>query len=219
MSKYVITIRSFLLSHCQDENGLYNGYGVKNEGYFGDWKHYNEIVDTYYNKVFENMHLTIEEKDKEDIAIFKKDFCKNFYNREIGFEVWSQFQVALESELNSDCYNLLKFYNLIRNLDVEKMKETNNMTTTSDGDSSQKALVNTNPANDLSIVYDDINTASLIKYANQIQENYGKQSGKSNSVGSNTMPLFQLYNFFARLPDIESMIFNMLDDKLFMQIF
>lgn len=219
MAKNSITIRTYLLSFCEDELGLTSGYGVKNSGFNGDWAHYNEIIDEHYQKVFDNMSLTIEIKDKEDIETFKKDFCKRFYNSEIGFEVWAQFEVALEAALNSTCYNLLKFYNLIRNMGIEDMKETSNMKSTSDAASKLKALLNNTPKTDLAIIFDDFEQAKLIKYADSIQEQYSNQTGNNTSIGSNTLPLFQLYNYFAQLPDIEEQIFNILENKIFCQIY
>lgn len=216
MGVYSITIRTFLLSFVEDENGLTDGYGVVNNGYFSDYRHYKEIIDTYYHKVFENMDLTIETKYKEDIETIKRDFCKRFYNREIGYETWAQFEVALEEKLNTTCFNLLKFYNLIRDMTVEDLAQTNNSTSTSAGDSKTLSLTSTQPQKDLSIIYDG---SSIIRYADLIAENYGEQKQNANVVGSNTLPKFQLYNYFAQLPDIEEQIFNILDDKIFMGLF
>lgn len=216
MSKYSITIGDFLLSHMTDSRGFPNGYGVINDNPWGEFYHYNEVIDKTYQYVFQDMNISIELPEQ-----FQKDFCKRFYNREIGFEVWSQFQMHLETALNSTCYNLLKFYDELRNMEIKEALKTMDITTDTEAKLNTKGLSlgETTPEKDLSILYPT--GEGVIKHADQLAENYGNNDseGHNHTYGFSGRTPFEMANFFAGLTDVEEQIFNILDDMLFMQVY
>lgn len=215
MATYSVTIRTYLLSFFKDEFGAHAGNGVKNDELAGDFYHPNEIIDQTYNELFKHMDLSLPLHDT-----IKKDFLKRFYNREIGFEVMSQFIIQLEQMLNTTCYNLIKFWSLVRDMPEEEWLQTANMSGTSkaSGDSKSLGITSTQPQGDLAIIYPSGD--GVIKYADALGENYGNQSQESltNTVGSNTRPKWEMYNYYATLTDIEEQIFNHCE-LLFMQVF
>lgn len=194
-----------------------NGQGVKNDGLKGDFYHMNEVLDVTYNKPFEKMrlHKIVDDAMDED---FRRAFCKRFYNREIGFEVFAQFFTALEDAFNTTCFNFFKFRKELMDMNIEDVGQTTNVTSSSKGNSKQLALQQTTPKENLSIIYPG-SPGDIIEYADGIGENYGEQDGQSTTKGSNTRPLFELLNYYAQLAPIDEQIFNICDQKCFMQLF
>lgn len=207
---YSITLRTFLLSKTS------KGYTVDEKG---DFYHYNEIIDETYNELFKDMNLTLEVSER-----FKKDFCKYFYNREIGFEVFAQFQNKLENCLNNECFNLLKNLEYIRNMSIDDMLQ--NINITNDGVNNSKAknlaLFENKPENRLNIIYNQNNiNETVIEYANNLNENHslGSSDTLSHTKGFTGMNKFNALNEFNYNTDIQAQIFNIIDKKCFSQVF
>lgn len=213
MSRAGVTIRTYLLSHMTNEFGEPNGQGVKNDGLLGEFYHPNEVIDKTFYKLFENMVFYIEVDDQ-----FKKEFCKRFYNKRIGFDTFAPFLTYLESYLNTKCYNLFKFRKKLMEMTEDEWLRTVNIQNTGKGNQKQLAIENTSPQNDLSIIYNDVPGSGVIKYANALGENYGASDSVSTTTGSNTGPQFDLLNYFARITPIDEQIFNICED-LFYQLY
>lgn len=213
MSRAGVTIRTYLLSYFENEFGEPNGQGVKNDGLLGEFYHPNEIIDQCYDEVFKNMRLYIEIDEQ-----FKKEFCKRFYNKRIGFDTMAPFLTYLESYFNTKCYNLFKFRRRLMDMTEEEFLRTINVQTTGKGNQKQLAIENTSPQNDLSIIYNDVPGSGVIKYANALGENYGNSDSTSTTTGSNAGPLFDTLNYFARITPIDEVIFNICED-LFYQLY
>ena len=101
-SNLTVTIASFLKSRYKNPlTNQLDGLAVDEDGNF---LHYNVIIDQTFNEVFKDMHLIPEVTDN-----FKKEFCKHFYNREIGLETFARFQNAIGCTQASEfCYNPLR---------------------------------------------------------------------------------------------------------------
>lgn len=209
MSRYTVTIRTFLLSRFVDEFGKKNGLSVSPDG---DYYHMNTIIDETYNEVFKDMQL-LEAVDTQ----FKKEFCRRFYNREIGYETFARFQVAFEGFLNTTCFNLFKFRATLMNMEIEDSTLTNNTTSTATGDSKSLAITSTQPQNDLAILYPE--GTGTIRYADALGENYGNQDSSTNVVGTNGRPLFEQLSLNAQIVPIDEQIFLKADQTLFMQVY
>lgn len=211
MSVYSITIRTFLLSHYKTGN-KFNGYGLEN----GEYIHPNKIINKTFNKLFENMELNqyVDEN-------FKKEFCKRFYNREIGFEVISQFLLALESCLNNECFYLFKYKNTLRELDIKKAMQNTDMTNSgkTHNDAQNLNINETTPEKRRQILYP--NKSGVIEYANALAENHSQDETTflNNSIGSSGSPIFDSLQRFSSYDDLQEKIFTILDKKLFMMIF
>ena len=107
------TIATFLKSRYRNPvSGRLDGLAVDEDGNF---LHYNTIIDDTYNEFFKDMNLVDGVSEN-----FKKEFCKHFYNREIGLETFARFQVALEDVLNNECFNLFKYLAEIRNKAIKE---------------------------------------------------------------------------------------------------
>lgn len=217
MARYSATIRTFLLSHMTNDFDEPNGQGVKNDGLKGDFYHYNEVIDKTHNRIFEKMNFHPVVGSAIDNN-FEREFCKRFYNMEIGYEVFAQFFIALENTFNTTCFNFFKFRLELMQMSLEDSRLTMDVSSTANGDSRNLALTATTPQEDLSIIYPG-NAGDVIKYADAIGENYGKNTGESTTKGSNTRPLFELLNYHAQLTPIDEQIFNIVEQRCFMQIF
>lgn len=83
-------------------------------------------------------------------------------------------------------------------------------------------MEDTTPETNKNIVFNfDKDNDSLINYANRILENFNKGDyhTETESKGRNSQPLYQLYYTLSQLTNIYNQIYNICDEKLFMQIF
>lgn len=181
----------------------------------GDFLHYNTIIDDTYNELFKDMHLV--EGVSEN---FKKEFCKHFYNREIGLETFARFQVALEDVLNNECFNLFKYLAEIRNKAIKELNQSMNIDTVGNQKADGQALqiANTTPQERKEILFTE--RYGVIEYADNLVENHQKNNAdtKSNVSGWSGSSLAERLQNNAELKDIQFQIFNICD-KLFLQVF
>lgn len=207
------TIEEFLKSRYRNvyNQGL-DGLATDRDGNF---LHYNQIIDQTYNELFKDMHLNDTITDE-----FKKEFCKYFYNREIGLETFARFQVALENVLNVECFNLFKFMKEIRNKSIDDLNKSIDMRTDADsnGDNQGLGLLQSRPDDRLEAVFTD--KYGVIKYADNLQENHGKfeNENHSHTTGWNGSSLFDRLQGYATTQDLMYQIF-LVCEKLFLQIF
>ena len=181
----------------------------------GNFLHYNTIIDATYNELFKDMHLVDGVSDN-----FKKEFCKHFYNREIGLETFARFQVALEDVLNNECFNLFKYLAEIRNKAIKELNQSMNIDTVGNQKADGQALqiANTTPQERKEIVFTE--RYGVIEYADNLVENHQKNNAdtKSNVSGWSGSSLAERLQNNAELKDIQFQIFNICD-KLFLQVF
>ena len=181
----------------------------------GDFLHYNTIIDQTYNELFKDMKLVNGVSDN-----FKKEFCKHFYNREIGLETFARFQIALEEVLNNECFNLFKYLAEIRNKAIKDLNQSMNIDTVGNQKADGQALqiANTTPQERKEIVFTD--RYGVIEYADNLVENHQKNNAdtKSNVSGWSGSSLAERLQANAELKDIQFQIFNVCD-KLFLQVF
>ena len=181
----------------------------------GDFLHYNTIIDGTYNELFKDMHLVDGVSEN-----FKKEFCKHFYNREIGLETFARFQVALEDVLNNECFNLFKYLAEIRNKAIKELNQSMNIDTVGNQKADGQALqiANTTPQERKEIVFTE--RYGVIEYADNLVENHQKNNAdtKSNVSGWSGSSLAERLQNNAELKDIQFQIFNICD-KLFLQVF
>lgn len=181
----------------------------------GDFLHYNTIIDQAYNELFKDMELTNGVSDN-----FKKEFCKHFYNREIGLETFARFQIALEEVLNNECFNLFKYLAEIRNKAIKDLNQSMNIDTVGNQKADGQALqiANTTPQERKEIVFTE--RYGVIEYADNLVENHQKNNAdtKSNVSGWSGSSLAERLQANAELKDIQFQIFNVCD-KLFLQVF
>ena len=211
------TIRMYLMSIQKDEEGRPKGYQTNLDDIYGDFQDYNEIVDETFEEFFKRIYLTQEVSDR-----FKKDFCVRFYNKHIGYETFEKFFNRVSDVLNTKCYNLLKNLERVRNLQEKEALETNENITNSNYKNRSKglAMAETRPDNYKEITYSQAYDKVTIAYANDLNENRGNGEGENESIskGKNTRPLYQELNDMANLPDLESEIFDIVEDICFQTI-
>ena len=211
-SNLTVTIASFLKSRYKNPlTGQLDGLAVDEDGEF---LHYNTIIDQTYNELFKGMHLIPEVTDN-----FKKEFCKHFYNREIGLETFARFQIALEETLSNECYNLFKYMASLREKSVEDLNKSMNIDTTGQqkGDGQALQIVETRPQERKEIVFTD--KYGVIEYANNLVENHQKNEAdtKTNVTGWSGSSLADRLQNGANIPDIQFQIFQVCD-SLFSQV-
>ena len=207
------TIATFLKSRYRNPvNGLLDGLALDENG---DFLHYNTIIDATYNELFKNMNLVKGVSDE-----FKKEFCKHFYNREIGLETFARFQIALEETLNNECFNLFKYLAEIREKSIKDLNQSMNIDTVGNQTGNGQALqiANTSPQERKEILFTP--KYGTIEYADSLLENHQKNEAdtKSNVSGWSGSSLAERLQNNAELVDIQFQIFNICD-KLFLQIF
>ena len=142
------TIETFLKSRYKNPlNGKLDGLAVDEDGNF---LHYNTIINATYNELFKDMELTKYVDDS-----FKKEFCKHFYNREIGLETFARFQILLENSLNTKCLNLLKGRYEILNKTLDELNKSMDITSKNKGkgDNQGLGIANTTPQDRLEILF------------------------------------------------------------------
>lgn len=207
------TISTFLKSRYRNPlTGRLDGLALDENG---DFLHYNIIIDQTYNELFKDMHLLDGVSEN-----FKKEFCKHFYNREIGLETFARFQVALEDVLNNECFNLFKYLAEIRNKAIKDLNKSMDIDTvgnqTADGQALQ--IANTSPQERKEILFTP--GRGVIEYADNLVENHQKNNAdsKSNVSGWSGSSLAERLQNNAELMDIQFQIFNICD-KLFLQVF
>ena len=211
-SNLTATIATFLKSRYRNPlTNQLDGLAVADDGNF---IHYNVIIDQTYNELFKGMHLLPEVTEN-----FKKEFCKHFYNREIGLETFARFQIALEETLNNECYNLFKYMATLRETSVEELNKSMNIDTVGNqkGDGQALQIMETRPQERKEIVFTD--KYGVIEYANSLVENHQKNEAdtKSNVNGWTGSSLADRLQNGASLTDIQFQIFQVCD-SLFSQL-
>ena len=211
-SNLTATIATFLKSRYKNPlTGQLDGLAVDEEGEF---LHYNTIIDQTYNELFKCMNLIPEVTEN-----FKKEFCKHFYNREIGLETFARFQIALEETLNNECYNLFKYMASLREKSVEDLNKSMNIDTTGQqkGDGQALQIMETRPQERKEVVFTD--KYGVIEYANNLVENHQKNEAdtKTNVTGWSGSSLADRLQNGANIPDIQFQIFQVCD-SLFSQV-
>jgi len=207
------TIATFLKSRYRNPiTDKLDGLALDEDGNF---LHYNTIIDATYNELFKDMHLIDGVSEN-----FKKEFCKHFYNREIGLETFARFQIALEEVLNNECFNLFKYLAEIRNKTIKELNQSMNIDTIGNQKADGQALqiANTTPQERKEILFTE--RYGVIEYADNLVENHQKNNAdtKSNVSGWSGSSLAERLQNNAELKDIQFQIFNICD-KLFLQVF
>lgn len=177
----------------------------------GDFLHYNKIIDSTFNELFKDMHLNKFVDDD-----FKKEFCKKFYNREIGLETFARFQILLESSLNTECYNLLQARSELKEKTLEQLNTSIDVTNKGSGNNQGLGIANTTPQDKLEIIY--TKGEGIIDHANALQENHGKYDNLNHTTGWNGEALGIRLTQLGYLDELTFSIFNILD-SLFLQVF
>lgn len=211
-SNLTATIATFLKSRYKNPlTGQLDGLAVDEEGEF---LHYNTIIDQTYNELFKGMNLIPEVTEN-----FKKEFCKHFYNREIGLETFARFQIALEETLNNECYNLFKYMKALRETSIEELNKSMNIDTTGNqrGDGQALQIMETRPQERKEVVFTE--KYGVIEYANNLVENHQKNEAdtKSNVTGWTGSSLADRLQNGASLVDLQFQIFQVCD-SLFSQV-
>ena len=202
-SNLTATIASFLKSRYKNPlTGQLDGLAVDEEGEF---LHYNTIIDQTYNELFKDMHLIPEVTEN-----FKKEFCKHFYNREIGLETFARFQIALEETLNNECYNLFKYMKALRETSIEELNKSMNIDTTGNqrGDGQALQIMETRPQERKEVVFTE--KYGVIEYANNLVENHQKNEAdsKTNVNGWTGSSLADRLQNGASLVDLQFQMFQ-----------
>ena len=211
-SNLTATIASFLKSRYKNPlTGQLDGLAVDEEGEF---LHYNTIIDQTYNELFKGMNLIPEVTEN-----FKKEFCKHFYNREIGLETFARFQITLEETLNNECYNLFKYMKALRETSIEELNKSMNIDTTGNqrGDGQALQIMETRPQERKEVVFTE--KYGVIEYANNLVENHQKNEAdsKTNVNGWTGSSLADRLQNGASLVDLQFQIFQVCD-SLFSQV-
>lgn len=214
-----VTVRDYLLSKMIDEDsGLSTGYETIQDDIYGSFKSPHDIIKDNKDEFFNNIKTTVELSDR-----FKTDFCLRFYNKKIGYPVFSQFFLRLNDLFNSECYNMLRMLERLRYIDEKDMLSTTDMSSHSDFNSSSKGLSlgESTPETDKEITYNQTTDNLIIKYADSIGENRGYNEGENNSktTGRNTNPLFDELNRFALMQDLQEAIFDIVSDRCFSTLY
>lgn len=206
------TIASFLKSRYRNPvTGQLDGLAVDDNGEF---LHYNAIIDNTYNELFKDMQLTEFVDDS-----FKKEFCKHYYNREIGLETFARFQILLETSLNTKCLNLLKARFEIMKKSLMELNQSidirnDNQAT---GDNQGLGIMNTTPQERLEILFTP--KYGTIEHANALQENHAKfeNENHNHTHGWSGNSLGERLDSLAQITDLTYSILNELDE-LFLQV-
>lgn len=211
-SNLTTTIATFLKSRYKNPlSGQLDGLAVDENGEF---MHYNVIIDQTYNELFKDMHLIPEVTEN-----FKKEFCKHFYNREIGLETFARFQITLEETLNNECYNLFKYMKALRETSIEELNKSMNIDTTGNqrGDGQALQIMETRPQERKEVVFTE--KYGVIEYANNLVENHQKNEAdsKTNVNGWTGSSLADRLQNGASLVDLQFQIFQVCD-SLFSQV-
>ena len=211
-SNLTTTISTFLKSRYKNPlSGQLDGLAVDENGEF---MHYNVIIDQTYNELFKDMHLIPEVTEN-----FKKEFCKHFYNREIGLETFARFQITLEETLNNECYNLFKYMKALRETSIEELNKSMNIDTTGNqrGDGQALQIMETRPQERKEVVFTE--KYGVIEYANNLVENHQKNEAdsKTNVNGWTGSSLADRLQNGASLVDLQFQIFQVCD-SLFSQV-
>lgn len=211
-SNLTATIATFLKSRYKNPlTGQLDGLAVDEEGEF---LHYNTIIDQTYNELFKDMNLIPEVTEN-----FKKEFCKHFYNREIGLETFARFQIALEETLNNECYNLFKYMKALRETSIEELNKSMNIDTTGNqrGDGQALQIMETRPQERKEVVFTE--KYGVIEYANNLVENHQKNEAdsKTNVNGWTGSSLADRLQNGSSLVDLQFQIFQVCD-SLFSQV-
>ena len=211
-SNLTATIATFLKSRYKNPlTGQLDGLAVDEEGEF---LHYNTIIDQTYNELFKGMNLIPEVTEN-----FKKEFCKHFYNREIGLETFARFQIALEETLNNECYNLFRYMEALRETSIEELNKSINIDTTGNqrGDGQALQIMETRPQERKEVLF--TKKYGVIEYANNLVENHQKNEAdtKSNVTGWTGSSLADRLQNGASLVDLQFQIFQVCD-SLFSQV-
>ena len=211
-SNLTATIATFLKSRYRNPlTNQLDGLAVDEDG---DFLHYNTIIDQTYNELFKDMQLIPEVTDN-----FKKEFCKHFYNREIGLETFARFQIALEETLNNECYNLFKYMTALRDTSIEELNKSMDIDTTGNqrGDGQALQIMETRPQERKEIVFTE--KYGVIEYANNLVENHQKNEAdtRTNVTGWTGSTLADRYQNSASLIDVQFQIFQVCD-SLFSQV-
>lgn len=206
------TIASFLKSRYRNPvTGQLDGLAVDEEGNF---LHYNVIIDQTFNELFKDMRLSSYVDDD-----FKKEFCKHYYNREIGLETFARFQILLETSLNTKCLNLLKARAELKNKSIMDLNQSIDIRNdaNANGDNQGLGIMNTTPQDRLEILFTP--KYGTIQHANALQENHGKfeNENHSHTHGWSGNSLGERIDNLAQITDMTFSIFNLLDD-LFLQV-
>ena len=206
------TIGTFLKSRYKNLlTGKLDGLAVDEDGNF---LHYNTIIDATFDELFKDMHLTSYVDQS-----FKKEFCKHFYNREIGLETFARFQILLETSLNTKCLNLLKGRFEVLDKALSELNQSIDITNKSKGkgDNQGLGIANTTPQDRLEILFTE--KYGVIEHANALQENHGKfeTENESNTSGWSGASLGERIDALANLTELTYAIFNELDE-LFLQV-
>ena len=206
------TIGTFLKSRYKNPlTGKLDGLAVDEDGNF---LHYNTIISATYNELFKGMELSVFVDDT-----FKKEFCKHFYNREIGLETFARFQILLENSLNTKCLNLLKGRYEILNKTLSELNKSIDITNKNKGkgDNQGLGITNTTPQDRLEILF--TKKYGVIEHANALQENHGKfeTENESNTSGWSGGSLGERIDALSNLTELTYAIFNELDE-LFLQV-
>ena len=206
------TIGTFLKSRYKNLlTGKLDGLAVDEDGNF---LHYNTIIDATFDELFKDMHLTSYVDQS-----FKKEFCKHFYNREIGLETFARFQILLETSLNTKCLNLLKGRFEVLDKALSELNQSIDITNKSKGkgDNQGLGIANTTPQDRLEILFTE--KYGVIEHANALQENHGKfeTENESNTSGWSGASLGERLDNLANLTELTYVIFNQLDE-LFLQV-
>lgn len=212
MARYTMTIQQILKSLNRNQQL----FQTENNG---DYLSAQELIDKtseyFWKRITPNEYLN---KD------FKDNFLLKFFNSEISFETVEPFFNKLSVILNTECIDMLRVGEQLRKESLEELMSTNHNKTTSDNKTRQssKNLEDTTPETNKNIVFNfDKDNDSLINYANRILENFNKGDyhTETESKGRNSQPLYQLYYTLSQLTNIYNQIYNICDEKLFMQIF
>ena len=211
-SNLTATIATFLKSRYRNPlTNQLDGLTVDEEGNF---LHYNTIIDQTYNELFKGMNLIPEVTEN-----FKKEFCKHFYNREIGLETFASFQIALEETLNNECYNLFKYMKALRESSIEELNKSMIIDTTGNqrGDGQALQIMETRPQERKEVVF--TKKYGVIEHANNLVENHQKNEAdsKTNVNGWTGSSLADRLQNGANLVDLQFQILQVCD-SLFSQI-
>ena len=152
-------------------------------------------------------------------TLFQKEFCKHFYNREIGLETFARFQITLEETLNNECYNLFKYMKALRETSIEELNKSMNIDTTGNqrGDGQALQIMETRPQERKEVVFTE--KYGVIEYANNLVENHQKNEAdsKTNVNGWTGSSLADRLQNGASLVDLQFQIFQVCD-SLFSQV-
>lgn len=211
MATYTVTLGEILRSFMTNSFGEPNPTGVK-EGKEGDYYSQKEIIDKTYENLFTEMTIVSDIDDE-----WKKDFCAEFYDREIGMDTWARSRLFIQKLINIECNYLFKFRRQLKDMDASEWIQTGKTTTTTSGDNKNKQLALDTPENNLDMVWPGTE-GNVLKYASTIGEGYGQNTATGESISQNTRPMFEQLYYFAQLTSIDEEIMNIMN-RAFLQIY